>query len=110
MRKLIYSMGVSLDGYTVGPDGRFDWSTPDEELHRFHNEQTAELGAHLLGRRLYEAMLPWETEEQPDEMRGEFAERLDLDREGGVLEDADRGAGQRAAGHGRHRQGGRPPP
>lgn len=74
MRKLIYSMGVSLDGYTVGPDGRFDWSTPDEELHRFHNEQTAELGAHLVGRRLYEAMLPWETEEQPDEMRGEFAD------------------------------------
>jgi dihydrofolate reductase len=74
MRKLIYSMGVSLDGYTVGPDGRFDWSTPDEELHQFHNEQTGELGAHLVGRRLYEAMLPWETEAQPDGIRAEFAD------------------------------------
>ena len=66
MRKLIYSMGVSLDGYIAGPGGEFDWAAPDEELHRFHNEQTRELGAHLLGRRLYEEMVYWETaDEQP---------------------------------------------
>jgi hypothetical protein len=53
MRKVIYAMGVSLDGFTVGPDGDFDWAAPDEELHRFHNEQTRELGAHFCGRRLY---------------------------------------------------------
>ena len=47
MRKVIYSMNPSLDGYIAGPDGKFDWSAPDEELHRFHNEQTRELGAHL---------------------------------------------------------------
>jgi dihydrofolate reductase len=61
MAKLIYSMGVSLDGFIVGPDGKFDWSAPDEELHRFHNQQTRELGAHLCGRRLYEVMVFWET-------------------------------------------------
>jgi len=61
MRKLIYSMGVSLDGFIAGPDGEIDWSAPDEELHRFHNQQARELGAHLCGRRLYEAMSPWET-------------------------------------------------
>jgi dihydrofolate reductase len=66
MRKLIYSMGVSLDGFIAGPNGEIDWSAPDEELHRFHNQQTRELGAHLLGRRLYEAMRYWETaDEQP---------------------------------------------
>ena len=32
MRKLIYSMGVSLDGFIAGPDGEIDWSAPDEEL------------------------------------------------------------------------------
>lgn len=64
MRTLSYSMGVSLDGYISGPDGEIDWSAPDEELHRFHNEQTRELGAHLLGRRLYEVMLPWETTDE----------------------------------------------
>jgi dihydrofolate reductase len=61
MRRLIYSMGVSLDGFMAGPSGELDWSAPDEELHRFHNQQTRETGIHLLGRRLYETMLYWET-------------------------------------------------
>jgi dihydrofolate reductase len=64
MRKLIYSMSLSLDGYIAGPDGDFSWSAPDEELHRFHNQQTRETGAHLLGRRLYEVMTYWETAEE----------------------------------------------
>lgn len=61
MRKLIYSMGVSLDGFIAGSDGEIDWSAPDEELHRFHNQQMCELGAQLCGRRLYETMTYWET-------------------------------------------------
>jgi dihydrofolate reductase len=61
MRKLIYSMTVSLDGFIAGPRGEIDWSPPDEERHRFHNEQTREIGAHFCGRRLYEEMLYWET-------------------------------------------------
>jgi dihydrofolate reductase len=64
MRKLIYSMGVSLDGFIAGPDGEIDWSAPDEELHRFHNQQMLEVGAHLCGRRLYETMVYWETAEE----------------------------------------------
>ena len=64
MRKLIYSMTVSLDGFIAGPDGDFSWSAPDEELHRFHNERTRELGGHLLGRRLYEEMSYWETADE----------------------------------------------
>jgi dihydrofolate reductase len=66
MRKLIYSMGVSLDGFIAGPGGEIDWSAPDEELHRFHNLQAREVGAELYGRRLYEVMRYWETaDEQP---------------------------------------------
>jgi dihydrofolate reductase len=64
MRKLIYSTGVSLDGFIAGPHGEIDWSAPDEELHRFHNQQTRELGAHLCGRRLYEVMVYWETADE----------------------------------------------
>ena len=29
MRSVTYSMSMSLDGYIVGPDGGFDWTTPD---------------------------------------------------------------------------------
>jgi dihydrofolate reductase len=64
MRKLLYSMTMSLDGYIAGPGGNIDWSAPDEELHRFHNDQVRELGVHLLGRRLYETMVYWETADQ----------------------------------------------
>jgi dihydrofolate reductase len=64
MRDLIYKMGVSLDGFVAGPDGEIDWSAPDEELHRFHNEQIQEFGVQLCGRRLYETMLYWETADE----------------------------------------------
>jgi dihydrofolate reductase len=64
MPALIYSMSVSLDGYIAGPDGAIDWAAPDEELLRFHNQQTRELTGQLTGRGLYEDMLGWETAEQ----------------------------------------------
>jgi dihydrofolate reductase len=61
MRRLIYSMTVSLDGYIAGPDGAIDWSAPDDELFRFHTQRVREMGVQLCGRRLYETMLYWET-------------------------------------------------
>ena len=61
MRKLIYSMTVSLDGFIAGPDGAIDWSVPDEELFAFHTQRVRETGVQLCGRRLYEAMHFWET-------------------------------------------------
>ena len=64
MRSVTYSMNVSLDGYIVGPDGGFDWSAPDEEVFRFWIDEIREVGVHLLGRRLYETMLYWETPDQ----------------------------------------------
>jgi hypothetical protein len=35
---------------------------PNEEQFRFHIAQVGELGGYLCGRRLYETMLPWETD------------------------------------------------
>ncbi len=64
MRSVTYSMGVSLDGYIVGPDGNFDWTGPDEEVFRFVTDEIRGVGVHLLGRRLYETMLYWETADQ----------------------------------------------
>jgi dihydrofolate reductase len=64
MRNVTYSMNVSLDGYIAGPDGGFDWSAPDDEVFRFWIDGIREVGVHLLGRRLYETMLYWETADQ----------------------------------------------
>ena len=64
MRSVTFSMGVSLDGYIVGPDGSFDWSAPDPAVFRYWIDEIREVGVHLLGRRLYETMLYWETAEQ----------------------------------------------
>ncbi len=59
---LIYSMSVSADGFITDREGAFGWSVPSEEQFRFHLAQTRELGCYLLGRRLYETMLVWETD------------------------------------------------
>jgi dihydrofolate reductase len=77
MGMLIYSMSVSADGFIEGPDGDFNWSVPSEELFRFHTDRVRQLGAHLLGRRLYETMLYWETADQDPALGAderEFAE------------------------------------
>jgi dihydrofolate reductase len=64
MRKVTYSMNVSLDGSIVGPDGGIDWSVPDADVFRFWIDEIREVGVHLLGRRLYQTMLYWETADQ----------------------------------------------
>jgi dihydrofolate reductase len=64
MRKVTYSLGLSLDGYIVGSDGDFGWTAPDEEVFRFVTDELREVGVQLMGRRLYETMLFWETADQ----------------------------------------------
>jgi dihydrofolate reductase len=61
MRRVTYSMAVSLDGYIAGPDGQFAWGVPDEEVFRFATDETRQVGVQLLGRKLYETILYWET-------------------------------------------------
>jgi dihydrofolate reductase len=67
VHRVTYSMFVSLDGYTTDPDGGIDWSDPDPELFRLITAQTSELSAYVMGRRLYETMLYWETAEDLDD-------------------------------------------
>ena len=64
MRTVTYSMGVSLDGYIAGPDGDITAPPPDEEIFRFVTGEIRQVGVHLLGRKLYETMLYWETADQ----------------------------------------------
>jgi dihydrofolate reductase len=73
---LIYSMSVSVDGFIADREGAFDWTVPSDELFRFHLALVRELGGYLLGRRLYESMLVWETDPslRDTEARSAFAD------------------------------------
>lgn len=73
---LIYSMGVSADGFIAGRDGSFNWSAPSDELFAFHLDSVRELGGILLGRRLYETMVVWETDPslRDNELHSAFAD------------------------------------
>jgi len=75
MLPVIYSMSVSLDGFTADPGGDISWSAPEPELFDFHVEQTRHIAAYVGGRRIYEDMLVWETAERTmtDPAQLEFA-------------------------------------
>jgi dihydrofolate reductase len=61
--KLIYAANISLDGYLEDETGAFDWSVPDDEVHAFWNEHERRIGTSLYGRRLYETMRVWESDD-----------------------------------------------
>lgn len=79
MRKLVYGLTVSLDGFIKDRDGGLDWSVPSEELHWHHNEKTTEDGLSLYGRGLWEAMVPYwpSVRDDPDQpaVEADFARR-----------------------------------
>jgi dihydrofolate reductase len=63
MAKLIYFAIASVDGYVEDEQGKFDWAMPDEEVHAFVNDLERPIGTHLYGRRMYETMKAWDTDE-----------------------------------------------
>jgi len=63
MGKLIYAANISLDGYLEDETGSFDWSVPDDEMHAFWNEHERRIGTSLYGRRMYETMRVWESDD-----------------------------------------------
>ncbi|CAM5243797.1 Dihydrofolate reductase OS=Streptomyces alboniger OX=132473 GN=CP975_32185 PE=4 SV=1 [Streptomyces alboniger] len=76
MRRVIWAMSVSLDGFMEGPDRELDWHLIDDELHRHFNEETAAMGAFLDGRVTWELMAEyWPTADQDpsSEAEAEFA-------------------------------------
>ena len=74
MAKLIYTAIGSLDGYVADAEGNFDWSAPDDEVHRFVNELERPIGTYLYGRRMYEVMVYWETVGSGDDRVRDYAE------------------------------------
>jgi dihydrofolate reductase len=65
--KLVYSAITSLDGYTADVSGNIDWAAPDPEVHSFINGLERGIGTYLYGRKMYEAMVYWETFDATDD-------------------------------------------
>lgn len=68
MRNIVFSLGVSLDGFMEGPDHDISWHRIDDELHRHMNEWLVAAGGFLEGRVTWEGMAAvWPTAaQQPD--------------------------------------------
>jgi dihydrofolate reductase len=65
MGRVVYSMGVSLDGYIEGPNHELDWHIVDEELQSYVMTQQRRVGAYLWGRRVYDHIAAyWATADQ----------------------------------------------
>jgi dihydrofolate reductase len=62
---LVFAAICSLDGYVVDTDGSFDWAAPDAEVHAHVNDLERGVGTHLVGRRTYEFLAYWDTDD-PD--------------------------------------------
>jgi dihydrofolate reductase len=68
MRRVVFHLGISLDGYMEGPGHDISWHRVDEELHQHMNDVLAGAGGFLEGRVTYELMAGhWPTADQnPD--------------------------------------------
>lgn len=64
MRKLVYGMMQSLDGYVASADGAL-LPPPGEQLGRHLSDHVRALAGMIYGRRIYEVMRYWD-DDQPD--------------------------------------------
>ncbi|MFE3597887.1 dihydrofolate reductase family protein [Streptomyces sp. NPDC059096] len=65
MRKLIYGMNLTLDGYIAAPGDDIGWSVPSDELFQFWSDQLRATELSLYGRKLWQTMSSyWPTGDQ----------------------------------------------
>jgi dihydrofolate reductase len=59
MRKIIFSIPITLDGYIEGPNRELDWVIADDELHDFYSQLLKNADMILYGRVTYELMVSY---------------------------------------------------
>lgn len=82
MRKVIFMMQVSLDGFFEGPGQDLSWHMVDDELHEHFNDELRAMGAFLDGRVTYELMAEyWPTADSDPASSAEMVEFARIWRE-----------------------------
>ena len=65
MRKVVYWVHTSVDGFIAGPNGEFDWPTLGPELSTYSDEINQRVDTFLYGRVVWELMSSyWPTADQ----------------------------------------------
>jgi dihydrofolate reductase len=59
MRKVIFQMLVTLDGFFERPNGELDWHNVDQEFHEFSIDMLNNVDFLLFGRKTYELMVSY---------------------------------------------------
>jgi len=72
MRKVIFAMSVSIDGFIETASGDISWGSPDPELAHHVIDRESTIDTHLYGRRLYETMFPYWQEAGEDPAATKF--------------------------------------
>jgi dihydrofolate reductase len=68
MRKIIYWVHTSIDGFIAGPNGEFDWPAMTDELAAHSDALTDRVDTFLYGRVVWDLMSSfWPTAEQLDD-------------------------------------------
>jgi dihydrofolate reductase len=73
MRKVLYGLNVSLDGFYEDINGSIKFTVPDDEVFRHFIELEKEVEVHLYGRKMYETMRYWKTDQNFDPAELEYA-------------------------------------
>ena len=75
MRKVIFAMSVSVDGFIETASGDMSWGSPDPELAHHVIERESTIDTHLYGRRAVETMVPY----WPKAAEDPSASKFDID-------------------------------
>jgi dihydrofolate reductase len=67
MRKLVWQMMMSLDGFMEGPNRELDWHVTDEEFARYVADMGKTIDTFLFGRVTYQMMAEyWPSSDEPE--------------------------------------------
>ncbi len=59
MRKVIFSINTTVDGFIEGPHQELDWTIADDDLHEYYAQLLKTAGIILFGRVTYELMVSY---------------------------------------------------